>query len=229
MTKNNPFAALFGEPEPTNPLADHVFPGTFAGFETYDQGHGDVIALLTKLADRVVTYGPRLLADENPFPEGKILSIWSPPGRGKSHLMQGFINHIKANDPRVLTRVAMSSPAFNTGGFDPERTPILLLDDLFAHNSDAVAVSQLPEAAVHSFKRLATMIWEQKVFAFITCNYEVLGPMFERLRALDMVGRSTSRLNQLLAASKEIRLGGKDYRAELATRRRAEQGDVFDL
>jgi hypothetical protein len=223
---------MFGmEEPPVNPIADHTFNGTFADFELYSQdpGQKSTVELMQRLAGRVVGYAPKLVADENPFEEGKILSIVSEPGRGKSHLVHAFLNQIKADDPRALAKICFHSPAFKSGPFRPAETPILIIDDLFSGDSATTSVKQLGDRAVQGFMGLCTQIWENRVFAIITCNYSVLPTMFERIRAHDMVGRSTSRLAGMMDASKEIILPGKDYRRALAEKARADRGGAFDI
>lgn len=224
---SNPLAALLGE-EPTNPVADHRFVGTFATFKVYRPEQQPVVDLLSKLAERVIGYAPQLVADENPFTEGKILSITGQPGRGKSHLTDAFINKIKDGDPRALSRVVYQSRAFKSGPLDVTK-PIWIIDDLYAGDSDSTSVKQLDEEVVKGFMQLATQVWENRVFLLLSCNYPILEPMFQRIRAVDMVGRGASRLNGLMAASKEIPLLGDDYRAKLASERRAANGDAFDI
>lgn len=214
----------------TNALANEKFAGTFGGFTIYNDGQKPVVELLQRLSDKVVDYAAQLVADENPFEEGKILSIVSPPGRGKTHLVEAFINRLKEAEPRVLSRVLHTTnlqqyrrcPACGT---DHIEVPIVIGDDLFKANSDATGVAQLSEDDVKWFQDLATYTWENRRFMIITCNFPVLEPMFQRIRALDMVGRGASRLNGLIAASKEVTLPGVDYRNKMATEARASAGD----
>lgn len=200
-----------------------VRPGsTFEAFEVYDPEQQKVVDLLTKVADQLVARADRVARDEFPFDNGKVLFLWSEPGFGKTHLVEAFVNRVKAARPELLKRMVLSRGRFY---FDfqindnPYGVPIVIVDDMF-HDKQSVADLH-PATELASFMKFVTMVYERRVLAIVTSNFSLLqGGIVDRVKAVDKVGRIVSRMEELLSASGEIHLSGKDFRKELASRRK---------
>lgn len=208
-----------------------VRPGsTFANFEVYDPQQQGAIDLLQGVAQQVVERGPRILSDQFPFDNGKILFLWSEPGRGKTHLVEAFINHIREKDKRLLNRMVLSRGRFYYD-FQLDTNPygdacIVVVDDMF---HDMSSLQQLhPATEVKAFMRFIQMVYDRRVLALVTSNLPMIegGGIVARVQEVDKVGRVVSRCKEVLAGSGEIHLAGKDFREELAGRRK---GQGFQL
>ncbi len=208
----------------TDNKIDQVRPGsTFEAFEIYDPEQQKVVDLLKRVADQLIGLTERVLNEEFPFDNGKVLFLWSKPGFGKTHLVEAFINRVKAANPELLTRMFLSRGSFRKD-FDYDiypygtGTPVVIIDDMF---HDMQSVNQLhPSLELASFMRFITQIYDRRVLAIVTSNFPLLkGGIVEKVEEVDKVGRVASRMHELLSLSGEIHLNGKDFRQELATRR----------
>ena len=207
-----------------NKLAE-VRPGsTFATFEVYDPAQQQVVDLLRRVADQVVERGPRILTEEFPFDNGKILFLWSEPGRGKTHLVEAFVNHIRQHDERLLKKMVLSRGRFYFDfQFDvnPYGVPIVIIDDMF-HNMQSI--DQLhPATELASFMKFITMVYERRILVLVTSNFPMMegGGILSRVEHVDKIGRIVSRSKEVLAGSGEIHLAGRDFRETLAERRQS--------
>lgn len=206
-----------------------VRPGsTFENFEVYDPAQQRVVDLLKGVADQLLGRASQVLNSEFPFDNGKVLFLWSKPGFGKTHLVEAFINRVKEGNPKLLRRMVLSRGRFY---FDyqlcnsPYGVPVVVIDDMF---HDKQSVQDLhPRVELASFMKFVTDIYERRALVIVTSNFPMLkGGIVERVAQVDTVGRIVSRMHELLACSGEINLSGKDFRAELAKRKK---DDEFSL
>ncbi|MBY0552724.1 MAG: hypothetical protein K2W95_35905 [Candidatus Obscuribacterales bacterium] len=211
-----------------NKIAEVRSGSTFEEFQVYDSAQQRVVDLLKRVADHLLGRAPDVLNNEFPFDNGKVLFLWSKPGFGKTHLLEAFINRVKAGNAKLLQRMVLSRGLFE---FDyqtcdsPYGVPVVVIDDMF---HDKQSVSDLhPVGELASFMKFVTDTYERRALAIVTSNFPLLkGGIVERIAQVDKGGRIVSRMKELLACSGEIKLTGKDFRAELAKRRK---NDEFTL
>lgn len=225
------FSAVPGKSYGLNKLSQVRATCSFQNFEIYSDEQRPIVARLQNLADQVINKGDRILQDEFPFDSGRIMFLTSPPGHGKTHLVEAVINRIADKSPKLLSKIVLSRGGFyadHRGGFcEYGGAPILIIDDIF---SEFQSVDQLhPTTDLRAFMSFITMLYERRVFALITSNFRLMGEdggILGRIASCDDVGRVRSRCKEVLAASGEIVLPGRDFREELAQRH---AGESFTL
>lgn len=204
-------------------LAEVRPTSTFESFELYDPAQQQVVDLLTSVADQVIERAPVIMSEEFPFESGKILFLHSEPGFGKTHLVEAFINRILKAVPELRKKMVLSRGRFY---FDFQcddhpygKAPLVIIDDMF---HDKSSVSDLhPATELASFMKFMTMVYERRVLCLITSNFPMVeGGILAQLTKVDKVGRVRSRAAEILSGSGEINLQGKDFRVELAARRK---------
>lgn len=204
---------------------DQVRPGsTFESFEVYDPELGQSVELLKDIADQVIAARERILKEEFPFDNGKVLFLWSEPGRGKTHLVEAFVNRVLKGDKRLAQRMVLSRGCFyydfQIGENPYHGAPIVIIDDMF---HDMQSVAQLhPATEIAAFMKFMTMVYERRVLALVTSNFPLMDGILARVKEVDKVGRILSRAKEVLSYSGEIHLAGKDFREELAERRKGQ-------
>jgi predicted ATPase len=210
-----------------NKIAE-VRPGsTFDTFKVYDPAQQQVVDLLGNVADQVIARTPRILEEEFPFDNGKILFLWSEPGRGKTHLVEAFINRIRAADKRLAKKMVLSRGRFYFD-FQLDINPygdasIVIVDDMF---HDKMSIGDLhPATEVQAFMRFISMVYDRRVLALVTSNFPMIegGGILSRVAQVDKIGRILSRSKEVLSGSGEIHLAGRDYREVLSDERKTER------
>ncbi len=225
------FSAIPGKSYGENRLSQVRPNCTFQNFEIYSQEQRPIVARLQDLAEQIIRKRDLILRNEFPFDNGRIMFMTSPPGHGKTHLAEAVINHIAEKAPQLLSKVVLSRGSFysdhQVGACDYGGAPIVIIDDIFA---DRQSIDQLhPRTDMQAFMSFITMLYERRIFALITSNFRLMGEdggILGRLESCDQVGRVLSRCKQVLAASGEIVLPGRDFREELAQRH---AGESFTL
>ncbi|MBX9686927.1 MAG: hypothetical protein K2X27_09510 [Candidatus Obscuribacterales bacterium] len=206
---------------------------TFDAFEIYDEAQRAVLERIRKVAAQLVARKDKILSQEYPFDVGRILFLTSEPGFGKTHLAHAIVNYIADEAPQMLKKVVVAGHKFGydhqTAASEYGGAPIVIIDDIF---SDLQSVSEIhPATDVQNFMRFIQMLYERRIFAIITSNFRLMddkdGGILARVKMVDKVGRTLSRCQEVLAGSGEIVLPGKDFRRELAERRKS--GDDFVL
>ncbi len=196
---------------------------TFDRFELYCEEQLPIVARLQGLAEQIVSKGDQILSDEFPFAHGRIMFLTSDPGYGKTHLVEAVINHVADKRPELLGKMALSRGHFlhdhMTAASEYGGASVVIIDDIFSEHQSIDALH--PATDLTSFMNFITMLYERRIFALITSNFRLMGEdggILGKVAQRDKVGRVLSRCKQVLAASGEIILPGKDFRQELAVR-----------
>jgi chromosomal replication initiation ATPase DnaA len=163
-----------------------------------------------------------ILTDEFPFANARIMFLTSEPGHGKTHLVEAIINHIADHKPAMLGKMVLSRGKFTsdhmTSADEYGGASVVVIDDIFA---DCQSVQDLRPGDLIALVHFITMLYERRIFAIITSNFRLTGDdggILGRVATVDKIPRVMSRFKQVLAASGEIVLPGKDFREELAKR-----------
>lgn len=176
-----------------------------------------------KLAKMLIRRAPEIIGSEaSPFPSGAILVLTGPPGRGKSHLMEGLIGDVLTEAPGLESKILLSRESLfsNFGSAVPRwhSWPLVFLDDVF---SDEQSVSSLRIGSIMAFMNLITWVYEGRRLAVLTTNFPILDGLTQKILEADQIGRTVSRMKELWANAGEFELDGGDYREKIAAGRRS--------
>lgn len=205
---------------------------TFANFEVQTEGQQLAFDVLRTLADQVVAASQHIATIRQPFDEPSLLFLWGQPGRGKTHLVEAFVNRIRLEAPDVYQRLIMTRGRFY---FDFQMNdnpygdaPIVIIDDMF---HDKLGVSDLhPATEINSFMRFITDLYDRRRLVLVTSNFPLIeGGILEMVAKVDKIGRITSRAAEVMSRVGEIELQGMDFRQELVRRRRQSSGRGFNI
>lgn len=205
-------------------LVDQVRPGsTFENFEIYDDVQGEAVGSLEMLADSIVEKQSAIVSQEYPFDAGRIIFLWSPPGRGKSHLVEAIVNRIRQRAPKLIEckHVYLSRYEFTlehiASVYTYQGAPVVIIDDMF---SDKQSIDQLSAYTdVKCVMGWVASVYERRTLALCTSNFPMMDGIAKMVQQVDKIGRTASRLQELLANSGEIELPGRDYRVTVASKR----------
>lgn len=204
----------------------------FSNFEAQTKSQKNVFELLQRLAQQVVDCRDVIANTEKPFAEPCLLFLWGEPGRGKTHLLEAFVNQICREAPDVYRRMVMSRGRFY---YDYQITdnpygdaPIVVIDDMF---HDKMSVADLhPNTEIASFMRFLTDLYDRQRLVIVTSNFPLIeGGIMERVAAVDKIGRTISRAAEVMSRAGEYKLEGEDFRQELLRRRRSEKNNGISL
>ncbi len=150
-------------------------------------------------------------------------------GRGKTHLIEALINELKRRQPGIIGKIYLSRSNFTHANMSfPEKyndCPIIIIDDIFVESNN---INDLhPRTDIQSLMIFIKMIYEEKRLVIITSNFPILGEMLQKISAVDEIGRTTSRLKELMAYSGELEIIGEDYREIIAKKAKIE--NLFEI
>jgi chromosomal replication initiation ATPase DnaA len=216
---------MLHRPYSDDKLAEVRPTSTFESFELYEPDQQKVVDLLTGVAQQVITKADQIMTEEFPFAAGKILFLHGEPGRGKTHLVEAFINRILKARPDLRKRMCLSRGRFmydfltDTHPYGP--AAIVVIDDMFHDKSSVGNLCKVND--VNAFMKFMTMVYERRILVLITSNFPLVqGGILQEVAKVDKVGRVLSRSKEILAGSGEINLLGKDFREVLAERNRTD-------
>ena len=157
----------------------------------------------------------------------KLVNLHGAPGRGKTHLVEAFLNVVKP-DTNDFTRkngvYLLDGKALATweyGSLDDVR--VLAIDDLFRGQQ---SLSGVTATDIKSVMEGLYRAYERRQFVLTTSNFPTNG-MIDLIKAQDTVGRLRSRLAEMSIGA--IELTGEDYREKLARERQERGEDPFSL
>jgi chromosomal replication initiation ATPase DnaA len=205
---------------------------TFDNFEVQSEGQRLAFDLLSTLAEQVVAASQHIASIAQPFDEPSLLFLWGQPGRGKTHLVEAFVNRIRVDAPEVYKRLIMSRGRFSSD-FQSDfnsygDAPIVIIDDMY---HDMMRVSDLhPATEIKAFMRFITDLYDRRRMVIVTSNFPLIeGGIMEMVTKVDKIGRITSRAAEVMSRVGEIELQGMDFRHELVRRRRQSPGRGFSI
>lgn len=209
-----------------------VRPGsTFELYKPASPAQTEAHIQLQRLADGIVAKQDTVLAEEHPWPKAKLIFLWGPPGAGKTHLVEAVVNRVREKAPRLVKqrRIYLSRYSFTLEHIASVSTydgaPIVIIDDIWA---EYTSLNRLNDATdVRCFMGFVASIYDRRTFVLVTSNFPIKDGILGAVRRVDKIGRTTSRLAELLAGSGEIHLDGPDHRQTLAEQ--AGAGDTFSV
>lgn len=157
----------------------------------------------------------------------KLVNLHGAPGRGKTHLVEAFLNVVKPgpNDSSRRTSVCLldggALASWQYRSLDDVR--VLAIDDLFRGQQSLSGVSPID---INSVMEGLYRAYERRQFVLTTSNFPTNG-MIDLIKAQDTVGRLSSRLVEMSIGA--IELTGEDYREKLAKERQERGEDPFSL
>lgn len=164
------------------------------------------------------------LVQDGRLDHAKLINLHGKPGRGKTHLVEAFLNAVKPdkNDYQRSGHVyLLEGPNLATwqyGQLDEVR--VLAVDDLFQNKQ---RIDQVDRSDINSVMAGLYRAYEKRQLVLTTSNFPTNG-IVELIKSQDEIGRIRSRLAEMAIGA--IELTGDDYRAKLAEEKEA---DPFSL
>lgn len=158
-----------------------------------------------------------------PFADGALLFLYGEPGRGKTHLVEAFINALRLRASRVYERMVLSRGNFyydyQTDCNPYYYAPVVVIDDMF-HKK--MSVADLWDTEIDAFMKFIGDLYDKRRLVIVTSNFSLIeGGIMERVKEVDKIGRVISRAAEVLTRCGEFRLEGPDYRQIIASEKRA--------
>ncbi len=202
-----------------------VRPGnTFANFTPNHESQEKVRDLLMALVEQLVANQEVIAGERHPFADASLLFVYGSPGRGKTHLVEAFINELRLRAPNVYKRMVLSRGNFyfdyQIGDNPYYDAPIVIIDDMF-HNKMSVSALH-PATEIEAFMKFIGDLYDRRRLVLVTSNFSLIeGGILQRVREVDKVGRIISRAAEVLSHCGEFRLEGPDYREIIAAKSKA--------
>lgn len=191
---------------------------TFDSWQTTTADQVELKANMLQLANSLLAQAERIKSETWPFDHARMIILWGKTGRGKTHLIEALINHIKGHDSELLEQIWLARENFTlaniAGGDAYGERPIVIIDDLWAEHDSMNELHCSPEIKV--FNEFVRMIYEERRLVILTSNFPLTRGILEKVQDADKTGRIFSRLQELVAHSGEIEVTGSDYREKLA-------------
>lgn len=180
--------------------------------------------LLITLVEQLVSYQEVIASERHPFADASLLFVYGAPGRGKTHLVEAFINELRMRAPRVYKRLVLSRGRFcfdyQIGDNPYYDAPIVVIDDMF-HNKMSVFALH-PATEIEVFMKFIGDLYDRRRLVLVTSNFSLIeGGILQRVKEVDKVGRIISRAAEVLSYCGEFRLEGPDCREIIAIKNRA--------
>ncbi len=198
----------------------------FENFTAMHDSQAQAKAFLFELANQVVDAAPVLAADPHAFRRATLLFLHGKPGRGKTHLVEAFINEVLERAPGLRSLMVLSRGRFM---YDYQTTDspygdssIVIIDDMY---HDKMDVRELhPATDVRSFMKFITDLYDNHRLVIVTSNFPLLnGGIMGLVQKTDTIGRIVSRAAEVMAGAGELELLGDDYRQRIASESRRQR------
>lgn len=187
---------------------------TFESFKPQNEQQEDVKSGLQKLALAVrkkILNGGRL-------DNAKLINLYGGPGRGKTHLLEAFLNMVKpeknskdlinstSNHVYLLEGTRLATWQYR----DLDEVRVLAIDDLFQRQQ---RVDQISQSDIKSVMAGIYRAYEKRQLVITTSNFPTNG-VLDLIQAQDEIGRVRSRILEMAIGA--IELTGDDYREKLS-------------
>lgn len=193
---------------------------TFETFEPQNEQQEEVRDGLKKLAHAVRDK----LAQSGRLDHAKLINLHGKPGRGKTHLVEAFLNVLKPTDQEYQRRdhiYLLEGTNLATWEYNRlDNVRVLAVDDLFQNKQE---LGQVSSVDIKSVMIGLYRAYEKRQLVLTTSNFPTNG-IVELIKAQDQIGRIRSRLSEMAIAA--IELTGEDYRERLAEEK---ESDPFSL
>lgn len=200
---------------------------TFEAFQAQTPEQINASEMLESLASRITTGSQHILSNQYPFPHAGIIFLHGQPGRGKTHLVEAFVNRLRQKAPEVLRKVFLSRDFFgdNIAAYGYRGFPIILLDDLFANVPSPDKLHKVDASRLRDF---VFNLYEERSLVIATCNFGLSRHLRGMIAEEDPTGRALSRLDELISrnGTGEIELTGIDWRTTFG-RKKIEEKQFF--
>lgn len=184
---------------------------SFDAFEKSNKSLTVAFETMKNLAAEICQKSETILNENYPFDNARLLILHGKAGRGKTHLAEALINHIKEKQPSLLTHIFLSRTNFTHDNMafacKYNGCPIIIIDDIEELH---------PRTDIEAIMNFIKMIYEKRCLVIITSNFPIKGKILKKIKEIDKVGRIASRLKELLSYSGELELKGDDYRDKIA-------------
>ena len=152
---------------------------------------------------------------QSPFPKANLINLFGTTGTGKTHLIESLLNHLKTNSETIFKNCYLFRDNFTTSHicYIPvyDQKQIIIIDDLYSTHQN---INNLDHVDIRVFSDWIANIYERRTLVITTSNFSILGTsgIAKKIEEQDTIGRTTSRLIELLARAKEIYVKGPDHR-----------------
>lgn len=182
---------------------------TFESFKPFNDQQRNVLDTIKAIADQLIKKSEKIIGEEFPFDNAQMLILSGKAGRGKTHLIEALVNHIKEKSPDLLGKIFLARDDFtrmNSVSCDYNHLPIIIIDDMF---SGCKSVDELhPRTDIDSLMKFVKRIYEERRLVIVTCNFSFKDSILPMVKKVDDVGRIVSRFTELLARTSEIEVSG---------------------
>ena len=196
-------------------------------FDTYAPQEGaqsqlEVKQAMLDLANNLIAASQGYYETGNPLQDGAFFILSSPPGRGKTHLMEALINHVSSAEPNMINYMFLLKRSFTTFTIASEISPltfrdkpIIFIDDLFSQHQSVDTLKGATD--IQKIGELISAAYDNRWLVVTTSNFPFLEGVLPKIAQNDTVGRVTSRCKEMLTArAGEFILDGRDYRDIIA-------------
>lgn len=202
---------------------------TFDSYEPQSRTQKSALKYMQDLAAALAAAKERFNSVANPLKNGSFHVLSGAVGTGKTHLLEAFLNAVKAEASEVADKIVMRRCNFpvHSGAFDLSvfgEAPIIVLDDLFSTHQSVATLNKATD--LPAIMRLISGAYDQKRMVIATTNFPFVEGIVPRMAEIDLVGRTLSRCKELLGArAGEICMEGPDFREVLMERAKKERKD----
>lgn len=184
---------------------------TFESFVTTEKNE-QLVRALKQIAEQLASH-PEKAAEAYPFSAARLIVLHGKPGRGKTHLVEAFIQAL-GKDWRKRTMYSNKSLTTLYSYEELTTSPrIIVLDDVYSRASH---LSNISDFEFDYFLRAMMTVYEQRQLMILTTNFH-LSELIARIRSKDTIGRVFSRVQEMSRNALSLELQGEDYREVLAT------------
>lgn len=214
----------------SNKVGDVLAEHRLDKFEVLNPSHKEALTLMQSLAKQIVTHAREISTLPRPLHRSILVVLHGQPGRGKTHLAEGFINAILYGAPSLSAKIHLSRQSFSYDHHESgpyEGKHIVVIEDMFlrkdpmARDPIPTSVAALARKDFEDFGQFIVHLYEQPKVVIVTNSFPILkAGIMGGTASHDITGRIKSRSLVVLQTALELELTGDDYRERIAARAR---------